>query len=117
MPASRARFWLRFTVLKVQKLAELLQIDQVEYRERIQVDPTTALAVVCARLSYPSRLSQVSDLFGRSATWLSIVFNDTCIFLSNRFRQRLQWHPQLNQYERLLRFAEPVEGIGGVSGI
>jgi hypothetical protein len=35
MPASRARFWLRFTVLKVQKLAELLQIDQVEYQERI----------------------------------------------------------------------------------
>jgi DDE superfamily endonuclease len=117
LPPGRAKYWLRFTVPEIQRLAPLLQLDQVEYRNRQIVDPTTALCVVCARLSYPGRWIQLADLFGRSPTWLSIIFNDIITFLSIRFKDHLRWHRQITQYSRLLEFSEAVEQLNTIQGI
>jgi hypothetical protein len=117
LPLGRAQYWLRFTVPEIQRLAPLLQLDQVEYRNRQIVDSTTALCIVCARLLYPGRWVQLADLFGRSPTWLSITFNDIITFLPTRFKDRLRWHRQVTQYSRLLEFSEVVEQLNGIQGI
>ena len=47
----------------------------------------------------------MEEEFGRSHTWISIVFNDTVTFLAERFRSILQWHPILT-YERIQQYAQ-----------
>ena len=54
MPPGRARIYLRFTVPEIQRLAPLLRLYAIEYRAGIKCDSTTALCVICVRLSYPS---------------------------------------------------------------
>ena len=55
-------------------------------------------------------------LFGKSAGWLSAVFNDAVTFLVEEFTPLLQWHPQLT-YSRLQVYADAVEEVGGYRGI
>jgi hypothetical protein len=43
MPAGRASAWLRFSVEEIIDLATLLQLDFIEFQNRIQADSTTAL--------------------------------------------------------------------------
>jgi hypothetical protein len=117
MPPGRARVWLRFTVPEIKRLAPLLHLEEIEYRNGYDCEPITALCVVCARLSYPGIWYQHADMFGRSPSWLSTVFNDTVIVLSHRFANHLRWHPQMTQYSTLKRFADAVEAVGGVKGV
>jgi hypothetical protein len=116
MTPGRARIWLRFTVEEVRQLAPLLELNQVPWRSRISCPAETALCVLCARLSYPGRWVALVDLFGRSQSWLSTVFNDIVIFLAGRFGPLLWWHLQLT-YSRLQVFAEAVEREGGTGGV
>jgi hypothetical protein len=116
MHPGRARIWLRFTPEEIYQLVPLLNLEGVPFRNRYKVDSVTAFCVVAARLSFPSRWEQLSDLFGRSKSWLSTVFNDVILYLAARFAPVLLWHPQLT-YERLKVFADAVERVGGVPGI
>lgn len=93
MPPGRARIWLRFTPKEIQRLVPLLHLYEVEYRNQYQSDAETALCVVAAWLSFPSRWEHLCDLFGRSKSWLSTVFNDTILFLVTCFAPLLLWHP------------------------
>lgn len=117
MPPGRARAWLRFTVPEIIELAPLLQLDQIEYRHRLHVDSTTALCITCARLSTPGKWYPLVDLFGRSRTWLSIVFHDTVSFLASTFASRLRWHPQLSNYTRLKEFSKAIHQLCGIQDI
>ena len=92
MPPGRARAWLRFSVPEIKQLAPLLQLYSVKYRCRYTVDPTIALCVVCARLSTPGKWYPLVDMFGRSHSWLSVVFHDTITFLVAAFSDCLRWH-------------------------
>jgi hypothetical protein len=47
----------------------------------------------------------MEEEFGRSRTWISIIFNDTIAFLAERFRSNIQWHPILT-YERIQKYAQ-----------
>jgi hypothetical protein len=47
-------------------------------------------------------------LFGRSAAYLSSIFNDFVIYISRRYHDILQFHPRLRNYERLRAFGAAV---------
>jgi nuclease HARBI1 len=117
LPPAKAQYWFRFTVPEIIRLAPLLCLNQLEYRNRLRVEPTTALCIVCARLAYPGRWAQLADLFGRSPTWLSIIFNDTTIYLSSRFSEHLRWHRQITQYSKLQEFSAGIEQYNGIQGV
>eukprot|EP00117_Sycon_ciliatum_P000914 scpid86653/ scgid6800/ len=56
------------------------------------------LCVVLARLAYPCRLGQLEDVFGCSRCELSVIINDTCRFIYDRWgdllrRVDLPWLP------------------------
>jgi hypothetical protein len=85
-------------------LIPLLRLDEVEYPRRLKPSPECALAVVCFRLSKLTRLADCAQVFGRSEAWISTVFNTVTTYLDSQFQELLQWHPQLNSYERLQAF-------------
>ena len=47
----------------------------------------------------------MEEEFGRSHTWISIIFNDTIAFLAERFGSNIQWHPILT-YGRIQKYAQ-----------
>src|SRR5438045_5807327 len=116
MPPGRARIFLRFTPEEIRRLVPLLGLGGVAYRSRYMPDAETAFCVVAARLSFPNRWENLCDLFGRSKSWLSSIFNDVILFLATRFGPILWWHPQLT-YIRMLAFSESVYRVGGVEGV
>ena len=75
MSPSRARVWLHFSSEEICHLVPLLWINEVLWCEKINPDPEMALCVVLAHLSYPGRWVTLQDMFGKSDTWLSLVFN------------------------------------------
>jgi hypothetical protein len=100
--------FLRFSIEEFQTLLPLFKLDLIEYPQRIKPSPECALAVVCYRLSYPRRLSDCCQLFGRSRTWISRVFNAVTVYLDRRFQSILEFHPQLQNYGRLQAFGQAV---------
>jgi hypothetical protein len=93
MPPGRAWVWLWFTPEQIRQLVSLLGLDGVAYCCRYKADAELALCIVAARLSFPGRWHHLSDLFGRSSSWLSTVFNDIVLFLAACFGPLLWWHP------------------------
>jgi DDE superfamily endonuclease len=110
---ERVRRFLRFTKQEFRILVPLLQLEDAYYLHRVKPTPELALAVVCYRLSSPTRLIDCVDVFGHSEAWISIVFNVVTCFLDKRVGSILQWHPQLSSYERLKAFGQAVMNDGG----
>jgi hypothetical protein len=113
---GRAHVLFRFSVEEIQRLSPLLHLQEMPLRQRLIAELDLILAVLLARLSFPGRWAPLCDIFRRSQSWLSTVFNDTVVFLAGRFARMLQWHPQLT-YTRLEAMATAVEAQGGGPGI
>lgn len=80
----------RFMPDEVQRILPLLGLHEIRFRNRLEATPEEAFAVVLIRLSYPMRYWSMMDRFGHSRTWLSIIYNDTIIYLYRRFRKKLE---------------------------
>jgi hypothetical protein len=108
VPTSPARWYTlttiiyRFTIPEIRRLVPLLRLHEVKWSHRVCPSEETAFCVVLARLAYPNRWPAIQDIFGRSATWLSIVWGDVILHLSRTFSGLLGWHPLLD-YKRLCR--------------
>ena len=76
----------------------------------------TAFCVVYARLSFPNRWEHLVDLFGRSKSWLSTIFNDVILYLLAWYHEVLTWSSQLT-YERLQVYEEAIYQVNGINGI
>jgi hypothetical protein len=66
--------------------------------------------MVYARLSFPSRWVPLADFFGRSPAWLSSMFNDIVLFLYEKFKGILEWHPLIT-YEHMEAIALAMEEL------
>jgi hypothetical protein len=102
--------------MEIRRLVPLLGLEDVTFRHRCKANGEIALCVVAARLAYPYRWESLSDIFGRSKSWLNNVFNDAIIFLARRFATILLWHPQLT-YERMVTFTNAVQQMCGIPDI
>ena len=113
MPPGKAKRLLRFSVEEVHILVHLLHLHEIPWRRRVVVSSETALCIVLARLSFPGRWCLLLDVFGRSESWLSTVFNDVVVFLARRFGGLLRWYPLLTYYyiEALATAIEVYRGV------
>jgi len=66
-------------------------LEEIEFRYRYRCSPEMAICVMLSRLSAPSRYKEHMQLFQRSRSWLSVVFNDVVIHLITRVRTIRQW--------------------------
>ncbi len=71
-----------------------------------------AFCILCARLSWPDRWWTLSNIFGRSPTALSIIFTDTILYLAERYKRIIRWHPTI-RYSRTKKSAKALEKHGG----
>ena len=53
------------------------------------------------------------DRFGHSRTWLSIVFNDTIMYLYRQFRKMLKWEGKKLTFEKLSEYSLAIHNFGG----
>ena len=116
MPPGHAHIWLQFTPEEIFQLVPLLNLEGIAFHHWYQTDLVTAFCMVCAHLTYPNQWEPLMDLFGRSKSWLSTVFNDTVLYLVDRYCEVLLWCPQL-MYERLQLYEAAIHCINGVHGV
>jgi len=99
----------QFTRTQIYDILPYLQLaDAVEYRFRNKPSNELAISIVLARLSYPRKGEDLSGIFGRSAAYISAVFNDVVEYLFLRYKGIIEWHPTIT-YERCRFFAAKLE--------
>ncbi len=64
--------------------------------------------MLLVRLAWSERLFTLTQLFHKSQSWLSSIFNDVVLYLYERYRDIVQWHSMLNNYKRLRRYAKVI---------
>jgi hypothetical protein len=116
IPPGGAHIFLRFIPEEICHLVPLLGLNGVTYRNRYIPDAETAFCVIAAHLSFPNRWEHLCDLFGKSKSWLSTVFDDIILFLALRFGLLLWWYPQLT-YNWMVAFSKAVHDAGSVEGV
>jgi len=83
-------FNFRFTKDQLLQVIGDMGLPEVHVTsERHKFPMIEALCVVCYRMSYPRRLGDVQQLFGRSRTAISLVFNEISQMLVARFKKIL----------------------------
>jgi hypothetical protein len=101
--------FLRFSRQEIRFILPFIRLDLCAYRFRYNPSPETAFCLLLYKLSWPHRLKDTLNLFGRSRAWQSSVFNDTMLHLVSRYRDMLYWdHERLN-LETLRRYALAIE--------
>jgi len=110
------REFLRFSKEQICELSVLLEIPD-HFEGRYCAPPTTALAVVCFRLSWPRRFKDCVSEFGRERGWLCRVFNGVCTHLYERFQAKLEWDYTLLNPARLRSYCSKTYERGEPSGL
>lgn len=81
----------RFKQVDLRQLCTLLKLPaNFTFSNGTTWTALEGLCVVLRRLAYPCRLRDLAEMFGRSPTCLSIVFNRTCIYLSLTWQHHLE---------------------------
>ena len=104
---------MRFTKQEIYTLLPLIKLERIRFRNRYEATPEEALAVLLVRLSYPTRFWQMMERFGHSRSWLSVVFNDTMIYLYRRYRRMLAWDETRLTLSRLKVYSCAIFAAGG----
>lgn len=92
-----ARERYRFTIPQLTQLAQTFKLGEwiVVPRHRDRLTSLEALAILCRRLSEPSKLMTVASEFGRSPASLSRIFTHMVCVLYERFKDILYLNRQL----------------------
>ena len=114
-PPERLRRSMRFTKQEIRLLLGYFDLESIEYRCRLKPSPEFAICLLLCKLSYPRSFFELSDRFGRSPAYLSIVFNDTLEHLRKRYDSMLRFHPSLT-YKRVKKYARAVKSMSGLRG-
>ena len=102
----------RFTKHDVLRMLPFFGLETLRFRHRYEATSLEALCLVLIRLAYPVRLLSLCDIFGRSRSWLSTIFNDTIMHLHTRWAPKLHWNSEWLTLERLWRYRDAINGAG-----
>lgn len=83
--SERLRRTMRFTKNEIRILIGYFDLEEITYRYRIRPRPEFAICLLLCKLSWPRPLFELTQYFGRSETYLSIVLNDVLDHLGRRY--------------------------------
>src|SRR5438034_11007193 len=101
----------RFTKDEIRIIIPYLDLDFITWHCRVKPPPETAFCILLARLSYPRKEAALAALFGRSASWISIVFLDILQHLQRRYHRIIHWHPLLT-HAKIQFYAQSLHQAG-----
>ncbi|KFH74000.1 hypothetical protein MVEG_01213 [Podila verticillata NRRL 6337] len=99
------QLYFRFYEEDILQIVVALRMPEVVILDNgSKVHCVEALCVVLRQLAYPCRLFDLMDIFGRSQSMLSRIFNHTLRIVYQRWRQRLFWDPVRLNSDKLEEF-------------
>lgn len=99
---------LRFTKQEIRSIMPYLQLDLCPFSCRYKPSPELAFSIVLARISYPHRLKDQMDFFGRSRSYISVIYCDVVEYLVDRFDSFMFWDKDRMSMETLRRYCEAI---------
>lgn len=106
---------MQFTPVEISYFLPFFELETICFWNQIAVFLKQALTVVLIRLSNPTRYWSIMDHFGHSRSWLSIVFNDTLIYVFHHYQKKLEWDEKRLMFEKLSTYAMAIHHFGGGS--
>lgn len=108
---------MRFYRADIYRLIRALRIPNTGWRFNYDATAEEAFCLLLFRLSYPRRLKDCINIFGKSESWCSTIFNDVALFLVSSQMDRLEWNSDYLSLSRLQGFASAVERACGVEKV
>lgn len=106
----------RFDRVDIYELCDRFELQYLRFDNRLNVSNELALCATLCRLSYPTRLVTLQELFHLDRTSLSRIINSTIEWITSRYRRMLRWHPSL-QYSRIKEYRDHIEKLSDVDCI
>ena len=95
MMSERIKHLFWFNKEKILHLINLLCLNKILLWGQQKPSSELRLCVVLTWLFFSGQWTVHVNIFEHSQEWLSTVFNDTVLFLTERYSRVLQWHSQL----------------------
>ena len=107
----------RFTKTQLEKLFVVLRFpDKMHGSCRVAWSGMEGLLVLLRRLSYPNKLRELAEEFGRSKAALSIIFNTTLIWFTRQWGHILE-NPFTRPYFTQARLETYTASVAAVVGV
>jgi hypothetical protein len=97
--------FLRFSRQQIKEILPFLRLDLCTWRNRYNPTPEAAFCLLLYKLSWPHRLKDTTNVFGRSMAWQSSVYVDILRYLVRRYRNMLYWDRRRLTISTIQRFA------------
>jgi nuclease HARBI1 len=103
----------RFDKDEIAELTTALHIDSITFSYGIKASPQVAFAVLCYILARPNSLAHAPYFFGRSAAWVSHIYNDVLQHLNNRYADFLHFDPIRVNLSTIGAYCQAIEEVAG----
>ena len=100
-----------FTPDKIYQLLPLLCLYEIRLYNYFETTSKEAFAIVLICFSYPTYYWSIIDCYGHNRTWISIVFNDTIIYLYWQFQKLLSGTEKELTFEKLSKYTLAIHNI------
>ncbi|KAG0132542.1 hypothetical protein HOY82DRAFT_469202, partial [Tuber indicum] len=107
----------RFSNEEIKRILSCLQLERIRWQYGFHPLPEEAFCILLYRLAYPHCLKDCWKIFGCSRTRLSVVFNDTIMYLIERYQETLLWDKRRLTLSTLQRYAKAIENSSSLCGI
>jgi hypothetical protein len=105
VPRPNCQLYFRFYQEEILAMVVALRMPEIlVFDNGSKVHCVEALCIALRRLACPCRLFDLMDIFGRSQSMLSRIFNYTLRLLYRRWRRRLFWDPIRLSPDKLKEF-------------
>lgn len=113
IPDANCQLYFRFTADEIQQIVVALRMPGIVILDNgSKVHCVEAFCITLRRLTYPCRLFDLMDIFGRSQCMISRIFNHTLRILYQRWRPRLLWDSARLNREKLEEFHSAIRRQG-----
>ncbi|PGG94983.1 hypothetical protein AJ80_10062 [Polytolypa hystricis UAMH7299] len=113
LPDELIMLKFRFTKEEIHQIIPYLQLHQIEWQNHNRPSNELAFCILLGRLAYPARYDNMTNLFGRSKSYINMVFTDVVLHIQDHFQDMLHWDPQHLTVEQLHSYTRHINNLGG----
>ncbi|KAI6827985.1 hypothetical protein KC342_g9748 [Hortaea werneckii] len=109
-PTDAYHHKLKLERTEVERLLQVLDLEDIQWRNRIKPSAELALCVLLRRLAYPAKWTDYCEDFGRSPGYLSVVLTTLLNIFQHGMINRSDGTPC--SYQKLRQYAEAIKDAG-----
>lgn len=99
-------------LVSVFRLGDVVFFRENDPKHRFKINSKEAMMILLRRLAYPARLCELTLIFGKDESTISIVFNGMIQLFMSKFSRSMTFDENQFRRENLKRFSKAIYEAG-----